>query len=89
MRLLPGLELVASVFKLEFVEKVKAGIEFRCPEVVSRSLPEVRQRGLQSGTTTLSSGEAWRSRRSVLDEMGRATVSVSHRIVRIELDRLI
>src|SRR5437016_1065572 len=44
--LLPGLKLVASFLKLEFVEKVKAGIEFRCPEVVSRSLPGVGQSGL-------------------------------------------
>src|SRR5882724_6198788 len=46
VRLLPSLELVASFLEVEFVEKVKAGIEFRCPEVVSRSLPGVCQRGL-------------------------------------------
>jgi hypothetical protein len=44
MRLLPGLKLVVSFLRLQFVEKVKAGVEFRHVQGLSRNLPGGCQR---------------------------------------------
>ena len=38
MGLLPSLKLVASFLRLQFVEKVKAGVEFRHVQGLNRSL---------------------------------------------------
>ena len=40
MRFLPGLKVSARFLKLQFVEKVKAGIEFGHMQSHSRGLPE-------------------------------------------------
>ena len=39
MRLLQSLKLVAGFLKFQFVEKVKAGVEFRHVQGLNRSLP--------------------------------------------------
>jgi hypothetical protein len=44
MRLLPGFKLVASLLKFQFVEEVKAGLEFRHAHDLNCSLPGSRQR---------------------------------------------
>jgi hypothetical protein len=44
VELLPGLKLVASFLRLQFVEKVEAGLEFRHVQNVNRSLPGRCQR---------------------------------------------